>query len=163
MIVVSDTSIILNLAIIGRLDVLRMLYESVIIPQAVYDEIAVEGASQAGSAEVERADSIEVKSVTNRSMVISLESELDIGEAEAIVLAVETNADLLLIDERKGRIVARRLGVDHIGLLGVLIQAKHDGMIPAVAPVMDDLMTRAGFWIGKKLYDRVLQAANESE
>ena len=79
------------------------------------------------------------------------------------MLAVELKAELLLIDERKGRVVANRLGVNYIGLLGVLVKAKHDGLILAAGPVMDSLMTKAGFWVSKELYDYVLQVTGESE
>jgi predicted nucleic acid-binding protein len=161
MIVVSDTSPIINLAIVDQLDLLRQLYSKVIIPQAVYNEIVVEGVGQAGAEEIERAEWIEVKTVTDRPMVTALEADLDVGEAEAIVLALELEADLLLLDERKGRVVAERLGIDHIGILGVLIRAKHEKLVPAVKPIIDGLMNKAGFWIGDELYQRVLHVAGE--
>lgn len=163
MIVVSNTSPIINLAIVSQLNLLHKLYGQVVIPQAVYDEIVIEGRGQAGAAEVDNLDWIKVKKVTNPLLVTSLEAELDIGEAEAIVLATELNADLLLIDERKGRIIANRLGINQIGLLGVLVRAKHEGLISAVGPVMDSLMTKAGFWISEDLYNHILQVTGESK
>ncbi|MBN1873879.1 MAG: DUF3368 domain-containing protein [Anaerolineae bacterium] len=114
MIIVSDASPIINLAVIGQLNLLQKLFGNVIIPQAVYNEIVIEGEGQVGSTEVAQADWFEIKPISNRPLVTSLEGELDIGEAEAIVLAVEQKATLLLIDERKARIVANRLGVDSI-------------------------------------------------
>lgn len=162
MIIVSDTSVVLNLAIIGRLDLLQEMYGTILIPQAVYDEIMVAGALKVGAREIERADWIEVRSVTNRPLVTSLEGELDAGEAEAIVLAVEVEAALLLMDERKGRAIANRLGVSHTGVLGILAKAKHDGLIAAIGPVMDSLMSQAGFWISKGLYNHILQVTHES-
>jgi hypothetical protein len=161
MIIISDTSPIINLAVIGQLNLLPKLYGRVIIPQAVYEEIVIEGAGQAGATEVAQADWIDIKQITNRPLVTSLEGELDRGEAEAVVLAVELKAALLLIDERKGRIVANRLGVNSIGLLGVLIRAKHEGLISAVGLIMDELRSKAGFWIDDDLYNYVLQVAGE--
>lgn len=161
MIIISDTSPIINLAAIGQLRLLPKLYGTVVIPQAVYNEIVIEGTGQTGSTEVAQADWIEVKQIVNHPLVTSLEGELDIGEAEAIVLAVELKATLLLIDERKGRIVANRLGINSIGLLGILIKAKHEGMISAVGLLMDELRNKAGFWISDELYNYALQVAGE--
>ncbi len=160
MIVVSDASPIINLAIIGRLDFLRSLYGNVIIPQAVQDEVS---AALPGKikGEFKKLKWIETKQTTNRTSVLALELELDKGEAEAITLALEINADLLLIDERKGRLVANRFGLRFIGLLGVLIEAKQKGLVSTVGPLMDELISRAGFWISPKLYNQVLEQVGE--
>jgi hypothetical protein len=68
---------------------------------------------------------------------------------------------LLLIDEHKGRVAAARLGLKPVGLLGILVSAKHQGLMTAVKPVMDDLMTKAGFWISSDLYDHICQVVGE--
>ena len=136
MIVVSNTSPILNLAVIGQLDLLQMLYDRVTVPQAVYDEIVVEGTDLPGAEEVKAARWIEARQPSDRGVVASLELELDRGEAEAIALAVELNADLLLLDEREGRAIASRFNLKFIGLLGVLTETKRKGFIPALKPVM---------------------------
>jgi uncharacterized protein len=159
-IVVSNTSPITNLAAIGQLDLLRQLYEKVLIPQAVYDELTV-GGSQPGATEVQTLEWIETRQVTDRALVTALQMELDDGEAEAIALARELAADLLLLDERRGRTVAARLNLRFVGLLGVLIEAKQKGGIPAVKPVLDNLIAKAGFWVSQQLYARVLQAVGE--
>jgi len=99
--------------------------------------------------------------VADRNLVASLQLELDDGEAEAIALAVELKADLILLDERKGRVIAARLGLRFIGLLGMLVEAKHRSLISAVRPIMNDLIGKAGFWIGQELYDYILQVAEE--
>ena len=161
MIVVSNTSPIINLAVVGQLELLRQLYGQVIIPRAVYDEIVISGAGQPGAVEARTWDWIEVKPVADPTRVASLLLELDAGESEAIALALELGADLLLLDERKGRAVAAHLGVRCLGLLGVLIEAKHNGFVPAVKPVLDRLIQGAGFWIGAALYEHVLRTAGE--
>ena len=74
---------------------------------------------------------------------------------------MEAAGALLLIDERIGRAVAARFGVKYIGLLGVILEAKQRHLIPAVKPLLDDLIQRAGVWISGPLYARVLQAAGE--
>jgi len=160
-IVVSDTSAIINLAAVGQLDLLRQLYGKIAIPQAVYHEIAVVGAGQPGATEAQTLEWIETREVTNDALVTALQVELDVGEAEAIALAVELKADILLLDERCGRAVASRLGLRCIGLLSVLIEAKDRGLIPAMKPILNNLIAKAGFWISDRLYARVLQAARE--
>jgi len=161
MIVVSDTSPLINLAAVGQLDLLRQLYGHVIIPQAIYDEIVLAGVGQPGSAEVKDAVWIETRRLKDQALADILNLELDRGEAEALALALELKAELLLIDERKGRAIATRLGLVHIGLLGALVEAKQRGLILAVQPLVDDLIAKAGFWISADLYRRVLQAAAE--
>ncbi len=138
------------------------MYGNLIIPQAVYAEIVHSGLNEPGALEVREADWIHVYEVSNRPLVEALKLELDPGEAEAIACAIETQANRLLLDERLGRNVAQRLGVRHIGLLGILIEAKRQGVITAVKPRLDKLISQAGFWVGKPLYNRVLEAAEET-
>ena len=106
---------------------------------------------------------IETRAVANRALVTALQMELDEGEAEAIALAKELAADLLLLDERRGRVVAAHLDLRLIGLLGVRIEAKRKGCLPLVKPVLDDLVAKAGFWVSQQLYARVLLAAGEEK
>ena len=106
MIVVSDASPLLNLAIIGQLDLLRQLYDEVVIPQAVYDEVVVMGSDMPGASEVREAHWILTRQVQNQPLITALRLQLDYGEAEAIALASELNADLLLVDERKARLTS---------------------------------------------------------
>jgi predicted nucleic acid-binding protein len=160
-IVVSNTSPLTNLAAVGLLDLLRQLYEKVFIPQAVYDELTGGSGGQPGATEVQTLEWIETMPVMDHALVVALQMELDEGEAEAIVLTKELAADLVLLDERRGRVVASRLGLRFVGLLGVLIEAKQKGSIPAVKAVLDDLVAKAGFWVSQQLYARVLQAAGE--
>lgn len=159
MIVVSNTSPINSLAAINRLHLLQQLYGSVIIPEAVYRELKV-GLVPAAR-EVQKFDWIQTLPVANRTLVAELSEAIDEGESEAIVLAIELNAELLLIDNLKARSKAVRLGLDLIGLLAVLQEAKNQGLIPAAKPVLDDLIVIAGFRVGTVLYDRVLQDVGE--
>ena len=78
-----------------------------------------------------------------------------------IALAIELKADLVLIDERLGRNIASRFGQKCIGILGMLMEAKHRGIIASVKPVVDDLITAAGFWVRNDLYLKVLREAGE--
>lgn len=90
-----------------------------------------------------------------------LVKSLDKGESEAIILAYELQADFLLIDERKGRRTAQEMGVKTIGLMGILIKAKNQGLLEKIAPVLEDLTQVAGFWISDKLKEEILILAGE--
>jgi predicted nucleic acid-binding protein len=160
-IIVSDTSPINNLAAINQLDLLRQLYSTVVIPEAVYRELTEPDFPVAGATEVQTFDWIQTRQVTNRTLVEALHNELDTGEAEAIALALELEAQQVLIDERLGRIVAARLNLRYTGILGILVEAKSQGLIPVVKPLLDALINQAGFWIAEPLYNRVLQLADE--
>jgi predicted nucleic acid-binding protein len=159
--VVSNASPLINLARIGKLDLLRQLYGEIVIPQAVWNEVVMEGAGQPGAEEVSTAGWIKQQTVANSHLVHALRQELDAGESEAIVLALETKAKLLLMDERLGRETAQHLGVRCIGLVGILVQAKRIGFVSAIRPYLDALRNTAGFRVGNPLYTRVLHDAGE--
>lgn len=161
MIVVSNTSPIINLAAMGRLDLLHHLYGDILVPAAVYQEIVVIGAGMPGAAEVRTEPWFHQRSASDTGFVAILRRDLDPGEAEAVALAYEIKADLLLIDERAARAHASRLGLKYIGLLGVLVAAKAAGLVPAVKGPLDDLIAKAGFWVRPTLYAAVLKAAGE--
>jgi hypothetical protein len=161
MIVISDTSPIANLAVVGQLDLLRHLYSQVLVPPAVFTEIKRIGSDHPAVRAIESSAWIITRPAANQTVVASLKLELDEGEAEAIALALELPADLLLLDERKGRMIAARLGLKFIGLLGVLIAAKQGGWLAQVKSVVDDLRNRAGFWMSDELYAEVIRFANE--
>lgn len=161
MIVVSDASPLIALAAVGWLRLLPVLYGEVLIPEAVHREVTIANPRAPGAAEVGVAEWIGVQPVRERALIAALSVELDPGEAEAIALAVQSGANLLLMDERRGRAVAARLGTRVIGVLGVLIEAKKGGVLPAVRPVLDALATGAGFRLSEALYHRVLEAAGE--
>jgi predicted nucleic acid-binding protein len=160
-IVVSDASPLISLAAIDRLDLLRRLYNEVIIPEAVRREVVMTAPGAAGAADVAGANWINVRSVEDRTLVEALRVTLDMGEAEAIALALEVNADLLLVDERRARAVAQRLGQPVIGVLGVIVEAKLSGLIPAVGPLLGDLTDRAGFRVSEALRARVIEVGGE--
>lgn len=164
MIVVSDTSPITNLAAIGQLDLLRQLYTTIIIPVAVYHEMVAVGRPVPGAVEVQTLSWIQTQTVSNTQKVVDIQinqSNIDLGEAEAIILALELKADLLLMDERRGRALAANYELSVTGLLGVLLQAKCNGFIPAVQPLLDQLIKQVDFRVSNQLYTAVIQAAGE--
>lgn len=161
MTIVSNASPLINLARISKLDLLRELYGERVIPQAVWQEVVLDGAEQPGAEQVKTSDWIKVRPIKDERLAQALRQELDAGEAEAIVLAIETEAELLLMDEHLGRETARHLGVRYTGLIGVLRQAKHKRLIAAIKPQLDALRDVAGFRISDVLYRRVLQDEDE--
>jgi predicted nucleic acid-binding protein len=160
-IIVSDTSPINNLAEINQLHLLHQLYGTVLIPEAVFQELTDPSFPVAGATEVQTFDWIQTLTVSDRTLVEAMSNELDIGEAEAIALAVEIQADQVLIDERRGRLVANRLNLRCIGILGILVEAKSQGLIAEVKPLLDALVNEAGFWVAEPLYNSILRLVGE--
>jgi predicted nucleic acid-binding protein len=159
--IVSNASPLIHLARIGQLDLLHQLYGELVVPEAVWYEVVVEGAGQPGADEVQTAAWIKQQAVSNSQLVRVLQQELDAGEAEAIALAVEMKAELLLMDERMGRETAQHLGLRYVGLIGVLIEAKHKGLLSVIKPSLDTLRNVTGFRVSNALYERVLQDEGE--
>jgi predicted nucleic acid-binding protein len=160
-IIVCDTSSINNLAEINQLHLLHQLYGTVLIPEAVFQELTDPSFPVAGATEVQTFDWIQTLTVSDRTLVEAMSNELDIGEAEAIALAVEIQADQVLIDERRGRLVANRLNLRCIGILGILVEAKSQGLIAEVKPLLDALVNEAGFWVAEPLYNSILRLVGE--
>lgn len=159
MIIVSDTSPISNLLIINQLDLLRKIFETIVIPEAVAAELKASKSFDASS--FLAADWVKTAQLTDRSFFNSLISQLDPGEAEAIALALEMDARLL-IDEKKGKQIAIKAGVKIVGVVGMLLTAKDLALIPAMKPLLDDLEIKAGFWLSEKLKRQALELAGEN-
>jgi predicted nucleic acid-binding protein len=161
MIVVSDTSPVSNLILIQRLRILQKLFTEIIIPPAV--DLEVRALRQFGTnlSEYETASWIKVIKPVNRQKVFTLQKNLDDGEAQAIALALEINCDLLLMDERIGTKIARQEGLQTIGLVGVLVKAKEEGIIPKVGEILDELRIKPGFWLSENLRNRILEEVHE--
>jgi uncharacterized protein len=162
-IIVSDTSPIANLIVVESINLLPQLFGTIVIPAMVYQELLANGESHPVTQTVRRVDWLQVRAVSDLSQVAALERDrrLDPGEAHAIVLALELNATQLLIDERLGRIEAKRQGLKITGILGVLLASKRQGLIPAVSPILDKLVGKANFRISNQLYNETLALAGE--
>ncbi|NUQ26755.1 MAG: DUF3368 domain-containing protein [Saprospiraceae bacterium] len=161
MLVVSDTSPIINLASIGHLHLLPELFTEIVIPTAVFDEIAGEGNNEPGSVEVKTASWVKILPAPVQPLLPQLLQDLDQGEAEAIVLALDLKADFVLMDETLGRQIAVTYHLQPLGLLGILLLAKQNRLVGAVAPLMDRLQSEANFFIDRRLYQHIKSLANE--
>jgi len=160
--IVSNASPLIGIARIDKLDLLRELYGELVIPEAVWHEVVVRGAGQPGAEQIKASEWISQARVENRTLVQVLAQDLDVGEAESIALALELQAEILLMDERLGRQTADRLGLRYIGVIGILVQAKHKGLIDRIEPLLQALRDRAGFRISDELYVRVLEDEGEA-
>ncbi len=131
MIVVSDTTPVISLMKAGRLELLQRLFDVAYIPEAVYQELITNVNYPEEARKVQECDFLLVEKVENRKSVTILQSftGLDAGESEAIILADEKQSDVLLMDERKGRQVAKTMGITITGTLGILAQAFDEGML----------------------------------
>ena len=123
---VSNSSIIIALARICRLDLMGKLFKKVFVPEAVWREVTVEG--KPGREKIVRAGFIHVEEAGDKRLVALLEEFVDSGEAEAIVLALERNADLLLVDDKDARNLAKKLGLQVMGTSDILTLAKYRGI-----------------------------------
>jgi len=163
MLVASNTSPISNLAIIGRLDLLRTQFREIWIPGAVEAELSqlADPAAQTAVRKCLKDGWIKPRVLRDHTVARLLEAALDQGEAEAIALALEYSADIVLLDERDGRRAAERAGLSVTGVLGVLLQARQSGHIEKVKPDIEALRSRANFFVPARLEESVLRAAGE--
>lgn len=158
MIIISDSSPLISLAIIGRLDLLEKLYKDIHVPFAVYKEVTEE--EKPFSKELKNFLKDKIKNVSNRLAVEVLVSDIGIGESEAIVLALEEKPDLVLIDDLKARKFAKMNGLEIIGTMGILLEAKENGLIEEIKPFISELILN-GIRISNKIIEITLKAAQE--
>lgn len=159
--VVSDTTAITHLAKIGELNILQLLYKEILIPEAVHSELSQVKRTQPGALQVLNSKWIKVVPIKNRTVVDKLLPHLDLGESEAIALSIELHSDVLIIDEVAGRSVAKKLGRNIIGMVGVLLEAKKKNYIKTVRPYLDNLR-RTGFRLSDDLYQLALKSSGEA-
>ena len=161
--VVSNTSPILNLAIVGRLDLLRLQFKQVIIPPAVVAELRTDTEFPGASTIREALESgwLTVVALRDANLERALALELDEGEAGTIALALELRVSQVLMDERDGRAKAEAMGLQPVGVLGILLRAKSDRSIASVGDVLLMLRRDAGFFVTDDLAAAVLAEAGE--
>ncbi len=159
--VVCDTSPLILLAKIRRLDLLFQLYQEIVVPASVLAEVTAKSGKEADQIHALVTDKkCQVRQATFNA-VRGFPAELGPGERETIALALESRADLIIIDDQLGRHTAREKGLTVTGTVGVLVEAKQKSLIQSLKPILDDLISKAGFWVSQKLYDRVLEVSHE--
>lgn len=159
--IVCNSGPLIALGLLGRLDLLKSLFDVVLVPEAVRKEIELGGAKLSGLEDFRRADWIRVVPLQEKHDEL-LESLLDVGEAAVIRLAREQKAVLVLIDERKARKVARDIcGLQPIGTARILVEAKRKNLLPEVAPQFQKLR-QEGYWIHASIVEAALREAGET-
>ena len=157
MIVVSNTSPVIAFGKLNRFSILEAVFGKIIIPSYVFLELN----------NLKYKDEINLKESVFKTEEISfvdplLEKELDRGEAEAITLALKKNADWLIIDERKGRNIAKNVyGINVIGTAGILLKAKESGIINQVSPLFQELK-KMNYHISDFIIQGICKEAGES-
>lgn len=161
---ISDSSPLIHLSAINRLPLLNRFYDHVIIPPAVWREVVDKGAERQGAIEVREASSqgwMKIVAPTEGPVLNFLRGRLDSGESEAIALALELNAEILLMDEEYGRSVGRQFGLAITGTVGILLRAKMKGLIPNLGTELDNLRRSGHFYLRQSIFDSVLKQAGE--
>jgi predicted nucleic acid-binding protein len=162
--VVSNSGPLIHLSWIDQLELLRHLHEELLVPVAVRDEVLRAGDDVLGIAGLRAAFNvgwISVQPVANQVLVANFASIVDRGEAEAIALMEEADADLLLLDDLAARKLAQARGLAITGMIGLLREAREHGLIPEVTPLLLELR-HTGFRISNALVDRIRQEEGQS-
>lgn len=160
-VVVSNTSPLTNLAAIGQFELLHRVFGELHIPESVWNELNAFKRQWPGADEVAASQWVYRHVVSNDLLVKALRRDLDGGEAESIVLALELRADFICLDEKEGRHTAQRLGLKPLGVVGILLEGKERGFLHSVRPHLDALRNVAGFYLKDSLYRYALHLANE--
>jgi len=162
MIIVSDAGPLIALAKTKKLDILKRLFEKVRIPPSVFHELRITS-SRPGAAEFKEALEItkwiEVSTPVNIPHILL--DAIEQGEAEAIALAKKEGL-VLLIDERKGRKIAKKEKIKITGTGAILVAAKKKGIIKKVSPALNELL-ECGYRISKRLRKKILTLAEEED
>lgn len=158
--VVADTSPLLNLALIERLELLESQFSGITVPNQVWGEIADGKQGVEALRELREKGFLTIVDVEQSDLFVEIFHELDLGETAAICYAIEKDADLVLIDEADGRRVARRHDLRITGVIGILLKAATTGDVELKTEL--DALREAGFWISDNLYSKVLSEARNS-
>ena len=159
--VVVNTTPLLVFGNIGRLDILRKLYGTIYIANAVYEEV-LEKNDKASATVFSANDWIKVLKIENPKDYAMYSAKLHAGEVETMILAQQKSlqADLVILDDLSARKTAKFLGLTVTGSIGVLIKAKNQGIISEVKPLLDEII-KNGFFVSNKSYDDILRLSGE--
>ncbi len=158
--VITNTSPLLLLAKIGRLDLLGQLFKEALVARAVYEEIKAKPGRETQEIETLLQTKVLHLQEARIDIVRNLPVDLGKGERETIALAIGINADLVVMDDQEGRRLARARGLPVTGTIGILIEARERKLIASIQQEMDRLI-EAGMWLDEVFYHRILQEFDE--
>jgi predicted nucleic acid-binding protein len=156
--IISNTTPIISLLKVDKLNLLKELYEKIIVPKAVYLEVE-NGKEKPYYHDLTQIDWIEIQEIGNHDSRDYF-LDLDEGEAEVLILAKELNADLIIMDEIMGRRYSKQLGFNLTGTIGILLKAKENGLIESIKDLLTEL-AKKGTWLSLKLITKAIELANE--
>lgn len=162
MIVVADTSVILNLCCVEQAHLLPALFHEVWIPDEVRVEFERLSLHQPRFQNLRLPEWAHIQPAARVSEELASIPNLHAGETAALALAMDGHADAVLMDESAGRRAAKLLGLPVIGVLGILLQARRSGLLPAIRPVLERLAEEAGFWLSPVLVEETLRKCGET-
>lgn len=157
--VITNTTPIFYLYRLGYLDLFHELYQKIVVPQAVVDELKAGEAGGENVPDIRNYEWIEIRRVKVPKL-IGLITDLGSGEAEALAIAMEEPDSLVIVDDCLARRIAKLQGLEITGTAGVILKAKEKGYVTSVAPLLDKLL-ELGFWLDKELKDRIIKLAHE--
>lgn len=158
--VVCDSTVLIALAKVGKINLLKEIFKKVYIPDAVFSEVVIRGKGKPGVKEVANATWIHKKTVKDQQTADMLSAEIGRGEAEVLMLGRELSAEWLIIDDERARVAATSAGFQIIGLAGILLLAKQLKLIPSTKLLLDELKDK-NFRLSDKIYKEVLKKAGE--
>lgn len=158
--VVVNTTPLIALSYLRRLDLLKTLYGEIVIPDAVYRELSVKEDSVCKRFVDESLDWICIKKIKNEMARAMYKTQLHEGEVEVMILAQEINADVVVIDDANAKKHAKYLGLPVTGTLGVLIKAKREGYLSEIKPLLQQLVEN-NIYISDKIIDLCLKQVGE--
>jgi len=155
MILIADSSALITLSIVDKLDILEKLFGEVYIPKAVYEETIKKNKQEAN-----RLKDFSQGKIKDISTKINFNISLGKGESEAIILYKEVEADFLLCDDKKAKNFAKSFNINVIGSFGVLLKAKEKGLISEIAPLID-IIKNSDIYLSDSASELILKVAGE--
>ena len=155
--VVANTTPLISLASIGKLELLKDIFGEIIIARAVYNEIKAKQGYGYNEIDTGFIKVQNIKGIAYRDFLLN---QLDLGETETIILAKELDADFVIIDENIAYKIAKSSELNVVRTLSILLRAKEKGFIPALKPLLDEMILK-GRWYTQRVYKTILEQAEE--